>query len=85
MTPAMDALFQYAQENMICALLAQEPKYADALRRTEDREGQVRALLDASDWAHLTALMDVQGQCDLYRAQAQFSAGFRLALELTRG
>lgn len=85
MTKPMEALFLYAQEHMIYALLAREPKYADSLRHADDQEQQVRALLDAPGREHLTALLDEQGQCDLYREQAQFSAGFRLALELTRG
>lgn len=84
MTEPMEVLYLYAQEHMIRALLAREPKYADALRHADSREEQVRALLDAPGREHLTALMDMQSQCDLYREQAQFSAGFRLALELTR-
>ena len=73
MTEPMEALFLYAQENMLCALLAREPKYADALRHADSREKRLRTLLDE------------QGLCDLYREQAQFCAGFRLALELARG
>lgn len=85
MTEPMEALFLYAQENMLCALLAREPKYADALRHADSREKRLRTLLDEPARKHLTALLDEQGLCDLYREQAQFSAGFRLALELARG
>lgn len=85
MTEPMESLFLYAQENMLCALLAREPKYTDALRHADSREEHLRALLDGPGREHLEALLEEQGLCDLYREQAQFSAGFRLALELARG
>lgn len=70
---------------MLRPLLAREPKYADVLRHADSLEEQLRALLDDKGQRHLTALLDEQSLCDLYRGQAQFSAGFHLALELGRG
>ena len=85
MTEPMQVLYQYAQENMIRALLALEPDYTDALRHADSREKQLRALLDEPGRKHLTALLDEQSQRDFYWGQAQFCAGFRLALELAGG
>lgn len=84
MTKPMQLLYTYAQENMIHALLAREPEYRDALLHAERRENQVRALLDSSALEHLEALLDEQSQCDFYRGQALFCAGFALAAELMR-
>lgn len=85
MTDPMEALYAYAQEYMIRALLARQPEYTDALRHADSREDQLRALLDGTAREQLEALLDEQSQRDSYWGQAQFCAGFRLALELTRG
>lgn len=84
MTEPMEVLYTYAQEHMLHALLAREPAFAAARHHADRQEEHLRALLDGPAQKHLTALLEEQDQRDFYWGQAQFSAGFRLALELTR-
>lgn len=84
MTAAMEALYGYAEDYMLCGLLAQEPEYGEALRCAEKLETQFREPLDSESRERLEALMDERNHLSFYRERAWFRAGFRLAAELMR-
>lgn len=65
-------------------LLAQEPEYADALRRADKQEQQFRALLDGPGRERLEALLDGRNLPAFHQEQAMLYAGFSLAAELSR-
>lgn len=84
MTEPMEMLYTYAQEHMLYALLARESGYKDAMLHADRQEKQIRALMGSVGLEHLDALLEEQSQCDFYRGQALFRAGFSLAVELMR-
>ena len=84
MTDAMEALFQYAQKHMICSLLNQEHDYANISLCAEKQEKTFLALLDDSVQKRYDILRDEQDLLSSLYERAQFLAGFRLAMELSR-
>ena len=84
MTDVMEALFQYAQEHMIHALLYQEREYASVRLCAEKQEEAFLALLDETAQKRYDILRDEQNLLSTYYERALFRAGFRLAMELSR-
>ena len=84
MNAAMEVLYSYAQDYMVHPMLAQEPEYAEALRRAGKQEQQLRALLDDVARECLETLLDERNLLAFHQEQAMFRAGFSLAAELNR-
>ena len=84
MTEPMEVLYQYAQEHMVLSLLRQEREYGCISRCVEEREEQLRALLEVEAGQCLEKLLKEQLRLASLQEQALFQSGFRLALELTR-
>ena len=84
MTDAMEVLFQYADEQMLCSLLNQEPEYASARLCVEKQEEAFLTLLDETAQKHYDTLRDEQNLLLTFYERAMFLAGFRLAAELAR-
>ena len=84
MTELMEALYVYAQEHGMAAFLVQEPEYEQRERYALEREEKLRAALKPDDDDDLKALLDERDLQRFIRERAAFSAGFRMALELTR-
>lgn len=84
MTDLMEALYVYAQEHDMAAFLVQETDYEQCDRYAGERETKLQAPLDAEESANLKALLDERDLQRFIRERAAFSAGFRMALNLTR-
>ena len=84
MTDLMEALYVYAQEHGMAAFLAQETEYEHCEQCAQAQEDKLRAVLNPEESANLKALLDERDLQLFIRERAAFSAGFRLALELTR-
>ena len=84
MTDAMEALFQYAQEHMVCSLLHQQHEYASARLCAEKQEEAFLALLDETAQKRYGHLQNEQNLLSSFYERALFWAGFRLAIELSR-
>lgn len=82
MTEPLEALYIYAQENMVLPLLKQEPDYRHACQCVEKLEEQLRALLDEKASLQLEKLLKAQVRLAFICEQSVFQAGFRLALGL---
>ena len=83
MTDAMQALFLYAQEHMVCSLLSQEREYANAGLCVEKQEEAFRALLDETTRERFDNLLDEQNLLSSFYGRALFRAGFQIAMELS--
>ena len=84
MTDLMEALFAYAQEHSLAALLAEEGAYKSSVCCAEQQEEQLRAALDEQAAARLDALLGELELAGWIEERAAFRAGFRTALELAR-
>lgn len=84
MTELMEALFHYAQEHSLAALLAEEGEYRSSVRCAEQQEERLRAALDEPATARLDALLGELELAGWIEERAAFRAGFRMALELAR-
>ena len=85
MTDPMEALYTYAQERLLPACLCLDPFYAESDLCAQRQTEAVRAALTEQGQAHLKKLLDELELVRAARDRAAFRAGFRLALELTRG
>ena len=84
MNDVMEALFQYAQEHMIHALLYQEREYAGVRLCAEKQEEAFLTLLDDAAQKRYDAMRDEQNLLSTFYERALFQAGFQLAIELSR-
>ena len=84
MTDVMEVLFQYADEQMLCSLLNQEPEYASTRLCVEKQEEAFLALLGDTVKERYDTLRDEQNLLSTFYERALFRAGFRLAMELSR-
>ena len=84
MTDAMEVLFNYAQEHMVCPLLSQEREYANVRLCVEKQEETFCALLDEKARERFDNLLDEQNLLSSFCGRAAFRAGFQIALELLR-
>lgn len=84
MTEAMQALFLYAQEHMVCSLLSQEHEYTNVHLCVEKQEKAFRALLDEKAQNRFDDLLDEQNLLSFFYGRALFRAGFQIAMELSR-
>lgn len=84
MTEPMEVLYSYAQDYMLRGLLDREPEYADARRCADRQEQALRELVDEENKEHLEGLLEERKLMSFYEGQAFFTAGFQVALELTR-
>ena len=84
MSNAMEALFQYAQEHMVCSLLHQEQEYASVRLCAEKQEEAFLALLDDTAQERYDRLQKERDLLSTLYERALFRAGFRLAMELSR-
>lgn len=82
MNEPMKALYIYAQENMVLALLRQEQEYSCICQRVEKQEEQLRAMLDEEANQQLEKLLKTQVHLAFLQEESVFQAGFRLALDL---
>ena len=84
MTDVMEALFNYAQEQMIHSLLYQEQEYVNIHHCAEKQEEAFLALLDNAAQERYGTMRDEQNLLSIFYERALFRAGFRLAMELSR-
>lgn len=84
MTELMEVLYTYAQEHDMAAFLVQDEEYEQCDRYAGERETKLQAVLNSEESADLKALLEERELQQFIRERAAFSAGFRLALELTR-
>lgn len=84
MTDLMETLYTYAKGHGIVAFLAQEAEYERCDQCAQAQEAKLRAALNPDESDNLTDLLDERDLQLFIRERAAFSAGFRLALELTR-
>lgn len=84
MTDLMETLYTYAQNHGIAAFLAQDAEYERCVQCAQAQESNLRATLGADERVRLKALLDERDLQLFIQSRAAFSAGFRLALELTR-
>lgn len=84
MTDAMDALFLYAQERLMRALLEEEPEFHSVASCLEQQDSSFRALLDGETERRFQKFLDEQALFNLFNERAAFRAGFQLAIELGR-
>lgn len=83
MTDAMQVLFLYAQEHMVCSLLSQEHEYANVRLCVEKQGEAFRALLDETTRERFDNLLDEQNLLSSFYGRALFRAGFQIAMELS--
>ena len=83
MTELMETLYTYAQSHSIAAFLVQNMEYEQSIQCMQAQERKLRSALSADETAHLKALLDERDLQLFIQSRAAFSAGFRLALELT--
>lgn len=84
MTELMEALYTYAQEHGMAAVLVQDAEYERCGQCVQAQEDKLRAALTPDESANLKALLDERDLQLFIRERAAFRAGFRLALDLTR-
>ena len=84
MTDLMESLYTYAQSHGIAAFLAQDAEYERCIQCAQAQESDLRTGLGIDGSAHLKALLDERDLQLFIQNRAAFSAGFRIALELTR-
>ena len=83
MTDAMEALFNYAQEHLLCSLLSQESEYASAHLCAQKQEEAFRTLLNGREQERFDKLMDEHNLLTSFYGRAVFRAGFQIAMELS--
>ncbi|MBD5098518.1 MAG: hypothetical protein HDT35_03040 [Clostridiales bacterium] len=84
MTELMETLYTYAQSHAMAAFLAEDTEYERCAQCALAQETNLRATLNPDETARLKALLDERDLSLFIRERAAFSAGFRMALELTR-
>lgn len=84
MSDAMEALFLYAQERLVRALLEEEPEFHSVVSCLERQDCSFRALLDKETEQRFQKFLDEQALFNLFNERAAFRAGFQLAMELGR-
>ena len=84
MSDSMEILFSYAQEWLEKPLLLSEPQYAEVQHCVNEQEKRLRAMLSDEAKKCLDNFLDEQKLLLLFKNQAMFRAGFRLAMELSR-
>ena len=84
MTDLMETLYTYAQGHGVAAFLAEDAEYERCVQCAQVQEDRFRAVLTADGAAQLKALLDERDLQSFIRERASFSAGFQLALALTR-
>lgn len=84
MTDAIDALYLYAREHLVRIFLAQEKGYYTRLRREDQDEQRLRAILDEQGQKILDDLIRTKINLALSDERVAFRAGIHIALELFR-
>lgn len=84
MTDLMDVLYAYAQDYMLRGLLDREPEYANVCHCVGRQEQALRELVGEENKEHLEDLLEERNLMSFYEGQAFVTAGFQVALELTR-
>lgn len=84
MTDAMKVLLQYAEEQMIHALMSQTPGYLNIRSRAEKEEEAFLALLTTETTERFEKMMAERRKLEYIYEQALFCAGFQIAMELSK-
>lgn len=84
MTDLMEVLFKYSEEHLIRGLLEQKGEYPETSSYVEKGEEKLRALIGEEHREFVDALLEEQHLLTFFYEEAQFEAGFRVALALTR-
>ncbi len=84
MSDLMETLYTYAQGHGMAAFLAEDAGYERSVQCAQAQEAGLWEALGPDEAARLKALLNEQELMLFIRERAAFSAGFRLAVELTR-
>lgn len=82
-TDLMDILYSYALDHEIAAFLSQHDGYNESIRCIQGQEKRLRTLLEKTAGS-LDDLLEEQKLMELFREEACFRAGFRIAMSLAR-